>query len=80
MTVRKAQRQSGVFEQARSSIETIANNIYYAIALSNHLTKVNELGHSNVVVTLDELLEIDFIIGNLVIADAIIQKTQKISA
>ena len=55
MTVRKAQRQSGVFEQARSNIETIANNIYYAIALSNHLTKINELGHSNAVVTLDEL-------------------------
>jgi hypothetical protein len=32
------------------------------------------------VVTLDELLEIDFIIGNLVIADVIMQGAQKISA
>jgi hypothetical protein len=32
------------------------------------------------IVTFDELLEIDFIIGNLLVADVIMQQAQKISA
>lgn len=78
MKAKASQKQRYTFEHARSTIEIVANNIYYSISLNNHLMKLSNT--TAMVITLDELLESDFIIGNLVIADSIIQKTQKISA
>jgi hypothetical protein len=60
-------------------MEIIANSLYYAMALSEHLMKLED-PDLPMVVTFDELLEIDFIIGNLVAADVIMQQSQKISA
>lgn len=79
MAVNASHRQRDLFEQAKSNIEIVANSMYYSIALSNHLMKLDD-PTAQFVVTLDELLEIDFIIGNLVIADVIMQGAQKISA
>ncbi len=79
MAANTSQRQTDLFERAKSNIEIVANSVYYSIALSKHLMKLDD-PTAPFVVTLDELLEIDFIIGNLVIADVIMQGAQKISA
>lgn len=79
MSTNTAQKQKGPFNQAKDNMEIVANSIYYAMALSEHLMKLND-PELPMIVTFDELLEIDFIIGNLVAADVIMQQAQKISA
>ncbi len=60
-------------------METIANNLYYSLALNNHLIKLRDMPLPTSI-TIDDLMEFDFVIGNLVAADAIMQKTQRINA
>lgn len=79
MTLSLATRQRGPFERARSNVETIANNLYYSLALNNHLIKLRGMP-SPISITIDDLMEFDFVIGNLVAADTIMQKTQRINA
>jgi hypothetical protein len=79
MTLSLATRQRGPFERARSNVETIANNLYYSLALNNHLIKLRDMPLPTSI-TIDDLMEFDFVIGNLVAADAIMQKTQRINA
>jgi hypothetical protein len=79
MTLSLATRQRGPFERARSNVETIANNLYYSLALNNHLIKLRGMP-SPISITIDDLMEFDFVFGNLVAADAIMQKTQRINA
>ena len=59
-------------------IEVIANNLYYSLTLNNYVLKLEHMSLP-ISITIDELMENDFIIGNLVAHDAIIQKTQRIS-
>jgi hypothetical protein len=79
MSSNAVQKQKGPLNQAKDNMEIIANSLYYAMALSEHLMKLED-PDLPMVVTFDELLEIDFIIGNLVAADVIMQQSQKISA
>ena len=79
MSSNTVQKQKGPLNQAKDTMEIIANSLYYAMALSEHLMKLED-PDLPMVVTFDELLEIDFIIGNLVAADVIMQQSQKISA
>ena len=79
MPTKTPQKQKGLFNQAKDNMEIVANSIYYAIALNEHLMKLDD-PELPMIVTFDELLEIDFIIGNLVAADVIMQQAQKISA
>ena len=79
MPTKTPQKQKGLFNQAKDNMEIVANSIYYAIALSEHLMKLDDT-ELPMIVTFDELLEIDFIIGNLIVADVIMQQAQKISA
>jgi len=79
MPTKTPQKQKGLFNQAKDNMEIVANSIYYAIALNEHLMKLDD-PELPMIVTFDELLEIDFIIGNLIVADVIIQQAQKISA
>jgi hypothetical protein len=69
----------GPFEKAKASIEALANNLYYTLTLNNYILKLQSMPLP-ISITIDELLESDFIIGNLVAADSIIQRAQKISA
>lgn len=79
MTVSLSIKSKGPFERAKSNIETIANNLYYSLTLNNYILKLQNMPLP-IQITIDELLESDFIIGNLVGADAIMQKVQRISA
>lgn len=79
MATNASQNQKDPFKQAKSNMEIVGNGIYYAMALSDHLMKLSSKD-SKPVVTLEELLEIDFIVGNLLAADGIMQNAQKISA
>jgi len=79
MPTKTPQKQKGPFNQAKDNMEIVANSIYYAIALNEHLMKLDD-PELPMIVTFDELLEIDFIIGNLIVADVIMQQAQKISA
>lgn len=79
MPTKTPQKQKGLFNQAKDNMEIVANSIYYAIALNEHLMKLDD-PELPMIVTFDELLEIDFIIGNLIVADVIMQQAQKISA
>jgi hypothetical protein len=69
----------GPFEKAKASIEALANNLYYTLTLNSYILKLQSMPLP-ISITIDELLESDFIIGNLVAADSIIQRAQKISA
>jgi len=73
------QKMKGPFEKAKASIEALANNLYYTLTLNNYILKLQSMPLP-ISITIDELLESDFIIGNLVAADSIIQRAQKISA
>ena len=79
MTLSLATRQKGPFEKARSNVETIANNLYYSLTLNTYILKLVSMPLPTKT-TIDEITECDFVIGNLVGADAIMQKAQRISA
>jgi hypothetical protein len=79
MKVSLTTKPKGTIERAQSSIEAIANNLYYSLTLNNYILKLETIPLP-LRMTIDELMENDFIVGNLVAADAIIQHTQMISA
>lgn len=79
MTVSLSTKPKGPFERSKSNIETIANNLYYSLTLNNYILKLKNMPLP-IQITIDELMESDFIIGNLVGADAIMQQAQRISA
>jgi hypothetical protein len=66
-------------EKAKANVETLANNLYYTLTLNNYIMKL-QCSPLPISITIDELMENDFIVGNLVAADSIIQHTQMISA
>jgi hypothetical protein len=69
----------GPFEKAKANVETLANNLYYTLTLNNYILKL-QCSPLPISITIDELMENDFIVGNLVAADSIIQHAQMISA
>lgn len=79
MKVSLTTKPKGTTERKQSSIETIANNLYYSLTLNNYILKLETIPLP-LRITIDELMESDFIVGNLVAADSIIQHTQMISA
>lgn len=79
MTLSLTTKQKGPFENARSNIESIASNLYYALTLNNYLLKLQSMPLP-LQITIDDLMQSDFVIGNIVGADAIMQKAQRISA
>lgn len=79
MTLSLTTRQKGPFESARSNIESIASNLYYTLTLNNYILKLQSMPLP-LQITIDDLMQSDFVIGNIVGADAIIQKAQRISA
>ncbi len=79
MTVSLSTKPKGPFERAKSNVEIIANNLYYSLTLNNYILKLQNMPLP-IQITIDELLENDFIVGNLVGADAIMQQAQRISA
>lgn len=79
MKVSLTTKPRGEFEKSKSNIETIANNLYYSLAFNSYILKLEAMPLP-LRMTIDELLENDFIVGNLVAADSIIQHAQMISA
>lgn len=79
MTLKATTKQKGPMDQALSNVETLANNLYYSLTLNKYILKL-ELMPLPISLTIDDLMESDFVIGNLVTADAIIQKAQRVSA
>ena len=74
-----ARQRGGPFEVARSNVEIIANNLYYSLTLNNHLMKIHGMPLP-ISITIQDLMEFNFVIGNLVTADAIMQRAQRIHA
>ena len=72
-------REKGPFEKAKANVEALANNLYYTLTLNNYIMKLQSVPLPTSI-TIDELMENDFVVGNLVAADAIMQYTQRISA
>jgi hypothetical protein len=72
-------KSRGPFERARNNAETIANNLYYSLTLSTYIMKLERLPLPTSV-DIDDIMQNDFVIGNLLVADAIIQKAQRTSA
>lgn len=72
-------KAKGPFERARSNAETIANNLYYSLTLSTYIMKLERLPLP-ISVDIDDIMQNDFVVGNLLLADAIIQKAQRTSA
>ena len=79
MTLSLTTRQRGPLELAQSNLEKIASNIYYSLALNNHVLKLQKMPLP-ISITMDDLMEEDFVVGNIVAADVIMQKAQRISA
>ncbi len=79
MAMSLSTKPKGPLERAKSNIETIANNLYYSLTLNNYILKLQSMPLPTSI-TIDELMENDFIVGNLVAADAIMQKAQRVSA
>lgn len=73
------QKVKGPLERAKINIETIANNLYYTLTLSNYIMKLQSVPLP-IHLTIDELIENNYVVGNLVAADSIIQQAQMISA
>ena len=73
------QKMKGPFEKAKANVEVLANNLYYTLTLNNYILKLQSVSLP-ISITIDELMENDFIVGNLVAADSIIQHAQMISA
>ena len=79
MTLRSITKQKGPLERALSNVETLANNLYYSLTLNKYILKLEAMPLP-ISLTIDDLIENDFVIGNLVAADAIIQKAHRVSA
>jgi len=79
MKVSLTTKPKGALEKSMSNIETIANNLYYSLTLNNYILKLEAIPLP-LRMTIDELMENDFIVGNLVAADSIIQHAQMVSA
>ena len=79
MTLSLATRQKGPFEKARSNVETVANNLYYSLTLNTYIIKLMSMPLPTRT-TIEEITNCDFVIGNLIEADAIMQRAQRISA
>ena len=79
LSLRAKQKTKGPMEKAKANVETLANNLYYTLTLNNYIMKL-QCSPLPISITIDELMENDFIVGNLVAADSIIQHTQMISA
>jgi hypothetical protein len=79
MKVSLTTKPKGTIERTQSNIETIANNLYYSLTLNNYILKLETIPLP-LRITIDELMENDFVVGNLVAADSIMQHTQMISA
>jgi UDP-N-acetylglucosamine pyrophosphorylase len=73
------QKMKGPFEKAKANVETLANNLYYTLTLNNYIMKLQSMPLP-IHLTIDELIENNYIVGNLVTADCIIQQSQMISA
>lgn len=79
MTLKSTTKQKGPLERALSNVETLANNLYYSLTLNKYILKLESMPLP-ISLTIDDLIENDFVIGNLVAADAIIQKAHRVSA
>lgn len=79
LSLSSKQRQKGPFEKAKANVEALANNLYYTLTLNNYILKLQSVPLPTSI-TIDELMENDFVVGNLVAADSIIQTSQRISA
>jgi len=79
MTLNQTQKMKGPFDAALSNIEILANNLYYSLTLNSYILKLESMPLP-ISMTIDELMENDFVIGNLVAADAIMQKAHRVSA
>lgn len=73
------QKTKGPFDRAKANIEALANNLYYTLTLNNYIMKLQSVPLP-IHLTIDELIENNYIVGNLVTADAIMQQAQMISA
>ena len=78
MAVRARLKKSRV-EEAKANVEALANNIYYSLMFNNHILRIQAIPLP-IEMTIDEILDIDFIMGNLLEADAIMQQAQRISS
>lgn len=78
MAVRARLKKSRV-DEARANVETLANNIYYSMMFNSHIQRIQSVPLP-IEITIEEILDIDFVMGNLLEADAIMQKAQKISS
>lgn len=78
MAVRARLKKSRV-EEARANVEALANNIYYSMMFNNHILRIQAIPLP-IEMTIDEILDIDFVMGNLLEADAIMQSAQRISS
>jgi hypothetical protein len=79
MTLSLATKQKGPLDKARSNIEAIASNLYYSLTLNNYILKLQSMPLPTRI-TIDDIMENDFVIGNIMGADAIMQDAQMISA
>ena len=79
LSLSSKQRQKGPFEKAKANVEALANNLYYTLTLNNYIMKLQSMSLPTHL-TIDELIENNYVIGNLVVADSIIQQAQMISA
>jgi hypothetical protein len=79
LSLSSRQKTKGPFEKARANVEALANNLYYTLTLNTYIMKLQFVPLPTSI-TIDELMENDFIVGNLVTADAIIQSSYRISA
>lgn len=73
------QKMKGPFEKAKANVEALSNNLYYTLTLNNYILKLQSVLLPTSI-TFEELMENDFVVGNLVAADSIIQTSQRISA
>jgi hypothetical protein len=79
LSLKSKQKTKGPTEKAKANVEALANNLYYTLTLNNYIMKL-QCSPLPISLTIDELMENDFVIGNLVAADSIIQHSQMISA
>jgi len=72
-------QQKGPFEKARTNVEMIGNNLYYTLTLNNYMLKLQRMPLP-IQITIDDIIQSDFIIGNIICVDVIMQRAQQISA
>jgi hypothetical protein len=67
------------FETSKSRIEALASNLYYSISLNKYIMKLQDMPLP-ISITIDDVMDRDFVIGNLLVADAEMQEAMRISA